>query len=85
VCNICQKWKGKDLKNKYLRESGSYDETSTFVSEVMQEYNLSAGVRLALELLPSMFLYSRTRRISKEDNLVSDDQYKSAISQLNSL
>ena len=60
-------------------------ETSTFVSEVMQEYNLSSGVRLALELLPSMFLYSRNRRIAKEDNLVSDDQYKSAISQLNSL
>jgi hypothetical protein len=60
-------------------------ETSTFVGEVMQEYNLSAGVRLALELLPSMFLYSRNRRISKNDNLVSDNDYKNAISQLNSI
>jgi hypothetical protein len=60
-------------------------ETSTFVGEVMQEYNLSAGVRLALELLPSMFLYSRNRRISKNDNLVSDHEYKNAISQLNSI
>lgn len=59
-------------------------ETSTFVGEVMQEYNLTAGVRLALELLPSMFLYSRNRRITKNDNLVSDNQYKNAISQLNS-
>lgn len=60
-------------------------ETSTFVQEVMQEYNLSAGVRLALELIPSMFLYSRNRRLSQNDNLVSDSQYKDAISQLNEI
>lgn len=60
-------------------------ETSTFVGEVMQEYKLSAGVRLALELLPSMFLYSRNRRLAKNDNLVSDTEYKNAISQLNSI
>lgn len=60
-------------------------ETSTFVQEVMQEYNMSAGVRLALELLPSMFLYSRNRRLSQDDNLVSDVEYKNAISKLNSM
>ena len=60
-------------------------ETSTFVQEVMQEYNMSSGVRLALELFPSMFLYSRNRRLSQNDNLVSDKQYKNAISQLNTL
>ena len=60
-------------------------ETSTFVQEVMQQYNMSAGVRLALELLPSMFLYSRSRRLSQNDTLVSDDQYKNAISKLNSV
>jgi hypothetical protein len=60
-------------------------ETSTFVSEVMHEYNLSPGFRLALELVPSMFLYSRSRRISQTDNLVNDNQYKDAISNLNSL
>jgi len=60
-------------------------ETSTFVQEVMQEYNMSAGMRLALELIPSMFLYSRNRRLSQDDNLVSDDDYKKAISNLNSI
>ena len=60
-------------------------ETSTFVQEVMQEYNMSAGMRLALELLPSMFLYSRNRRLSQDDNLVSDVEYKNAISNLNSM
>ena len=60
-------------------------ETSTFVQDVMQEYNMSSGVRLALELLPSMFLYSRNRRISQQDNLISDSEYKNAISDLNNI
>jgi hypothetical protein len=60
-------------------------ETSTFVQEVMQEYNMSAGTRLALELLPSMFLYSRSRRLTRNDNLVSDSDYKDAISNMNSM
>lgn len=60
-------------------------ETSTFVQEVMQEYNMSSGVRLALELLPSMFLYSRNRRISQNNNLVSDYEYKNAINNLNNV
>lgn len=60
-------------------------ETSTFVQEVMQEYNMSAGMRLALELLPSMFLYSRNRRMTQDDNLASDADYKNAISKLNAM
>ena len=60
-------------------------ETSTFVQDVMQEYNMSSGVRLALELLPSMFLYSRNRRISQNDNLISDSEYKNAINNLNNI
>jgi hypothetical protein len=60
-------------------------ETSTFVQEVMQEYNMSAGVRLALELIPSMFLYSRNRRITQDDNLASDKDYQDAISRLNTV
>jgi hypothetical protein len=60
-------------------------ETSTFVQEVMQEYNMSAGMRLALELIPSMFLYSRNRRLAQDDNLVSDDEYRHAIGKLNSM
>jgi hypothetical protein len=60
-------------------------ETSTFVGEVMAEYNMSAGMRLVLELIPSMFLYSRNRRISQSDSIVSDTQFKDAISQLNSM
>jgi len=59
-------------------------ETTTFVKEVMQEYNISPAFRIALELIPSMFLYTRNRKISQSDSLVSDDQFKDAIGRLNS-
>lgn len=58
--------------------------TSTFVQEVMQEYNMSSGTRLMLELIPSMFLYSRQKKIANDDNISSDMRYNEAISNLNS-
>jgi len=60
-------------------------ETTTFVKEIMQEYNISPGVRIALELIPSMFLYTRTRKIQQNDNIVTDEQFKGAIGKLNGL
>ena len=60
-------------------------ETTTFVKEIMQEYNISPGVRIALELIPSMFLYTRTRKIQQNDTIVTDDQFKGAIGKLNSI
>jgi hypothetical protein len=59
-------------------------ETSSLVQEIMQEHNMSSGSRLILELFPSMFLYSRNRKLTQDDNLVSDKQYKNAINQMNS-
>lgn len=38
-----------------------YD-TSTLVSNIMSDYNIGPGIRMALELIPSMFLHSRMRR-----------------------
>jgi hypothetical protein len=60
-------------------------ETSTFVQEIMQEYNMSSGIRLCLELIPSMFLYSRNRMKTQHDNLASDVQYKEAMSDMNNI
>lgn len=57
--------------------------TSTFVQEVMQEYNFNAGTRLMLELLPSMFLYSRQKKLTRSDNN-RDSRFGDAISNLNS-
>ena len=59
-----------------------YD-TSTFVSEIVKGYQISSGWRILFELLPSLFLYSRDRRIRANDNLISDDKYKTAINELN--
>lgn len=60
-------------------------ETTTFVKEIMQEYNISPGFRIALELIPSMFLYTRSRKITHNDSIVSDNQFKDAVSKLNSI
>ena len=59
-----------------------YD-TSTFVGEIMKGYNLNSGWRILFELLPSIFLYSRDRKLKTNDNLISDDKYLDAINQLN--
>ncbi len=58
-----------------------YD-TSTFVSNIMKGYNISSGWRIGLELIPSLFLYSRDRRLKANDNLISDDAYKKAMQDL---
>lgn len=58
-------------------------ETSSLIKDVMQDYNVSSGFRIGLELLPSMFLYSRNRRVNKEDTLSNDSAYQKAISELN--
>ena len=66
-------------------------ETSTFVQDIMSEYQFNTWFRLAIELIPSLFLYSRNRRASTNDNLLSDEKYRTeqaankAISDLNNL
>lgn len=58
-----------------------YD-TSTFVSEVMQDYNLGHGTRIMLELLPSLFLYSKMKKTQHSDNLITSDEMNSAIDRI---
>ena len=57
--------------------------TSSFVSNVMKGYAIGHGWRIVLELIPSLFLYSRDRRIRTNDNLVSDAKYTDALNELN--
>lgn len=54
-------------------------QTSTLIKDIMQDYNMGSGWQLLLELIPSMFLYSRQKKIA-----ANDDQYDDAISQINS-
>lgn len=58
-----------------------YD-TSNFVSGIMQGYNISSGWRIILEIMPSLFFYSRDRRLTAKDNLISDESYKKAMQDL---
>ncbi len=58
-----------------------YD-TSNFVANMMQGYNINSGWRIALELIPSLFLYSRDRKLTAKDNLISDENYKKAMQDL---
>lgn len=37
-------------------------DTSSIVGNVMQEYNIGPGLRIALELIPNMLMYSRNRK-----------------------
>lgn len=49
------------------------NDTGPIVSEVMQNYNIGPGMRILLELLPSLILHSRVRRQQHGDaNLFSD-------------
>lgn len=49
-----------------------YD-TSTLVSNAMREYDMGSATRIALELVPSMFLYSKMRTSQHDDTLTQAD------------
>lgn len=55
-----------------------YD-TGNFVGEIMKSINMSSGVRIVLELIPSMFLYSRQRKNNSKSSLVSGEKYRQAM------
>ncbi len=58
-----------------------YD-TSTFVSNMMQGYDFGHGLRIALELLPSVILYSKMRKSQYNDNLITSDEMSNAINKI---
>lgn len=59
-------------------------QTSSLVKDMMSDYNMGSGMQLMLELIPSMFLYSRQKKLSNSDTITDDSKYNDAISQLNS-
>lgn len=58
-----------------------YD-TGTFVSGVMKGYNISAGWRIALEILPTLFTYTRDRSRRNKDNLGNSQDFRKALQDL---
>ena len=57
-------------------------ETGQVVSTIMKKYNVTGVLRLMLEIIPSMLIYSRQRRITTNEVNVSDNDYKNAIRDL---
>lgn len=67
--------------NSKLRRMRS--DTSTLVSSVMSDYNIGPGTRIFLELIPNMFMYSKTRkRQYDQPQLYSDDDMSSDLSNI---
>jgi hypothetical protein len=58
-------------------------QTSSLVKDMMQDYNMGPGMQLFLELVPSLFLYSRQKKLADTDNISNDASYNDAISNLN--
>lgn len=69
-----------DTVNIKLRRM-RYD-TSSFVNNIMRQYNFGPGTRIMIELVPSMFLYSRKKKKQHGDNLYTSDQMNDAMDRL---
>lgn len=53
--------------------------TSTFVSDMMQTYDISHGTRIMLELLPSLFTHTNIRKRQHGDTLIGSDRMNDAM------
>lgn len=53
--------------------------TSTFVSDMMQTYDISHGTRILLELLPSVFTHTNIRKRQHGDTLVGSERMNDAM------
>ena len=60
-------------------------ETSSLVGNIVQSNNISPGARLAIELIPSMFLYGRAKMMQKrcKETSLSNASFQKALSDLN--
>lgn len=58
-------------------------QTSTLIKDMMQDYNMGPGIQLLLELIPSIFLYSRAKKLANNDTAAENMRYDDAISNLN--
>lgn len=57
--------------------------TSAIVSNVMSDYNVSHGMRIILELIPSLFMYSKTKkRQSSSTKLYTEDALADSIKRI---
>jgi hypothetical protein len=61
-------------------------DTGQLVSGVMHNYNIGPGLRVLLELIPNMFMYSRMKRTQQgQPSLFCDDEMVQARNRLNDM
>jgi hypothetical protein len=60
-------------------------ETSSFVSGIVKNHRMGSGWRILVELVPSLLLYSREKKLKQGDDIVSDQEYMKAMNKLNEL
>jgi len=53
-------------------------DTSSLVSDIMQDYNIGSGMRIAFELIPSLFTHSRLNKHKYKNIAVSSEADRSA-------
>lgn len=61
-----------------------YD-TSTFVNNIMRQYNFGPGTRIMLELIPSAFIYSRMKKKHHGDDIYTKSEMNAAIDQIRNI
>jgi len=59
-------------------------DTANVVSGIINKMGLGSLSRMMLELVPSMFMYSRLRASQRNDNLAIDEQFKSSLRDMTS-
>ncbi|SME64959.1 Hypothetical protein FSTVST1_272 [Faustovirus ST1] len=71
-----------NVKLKRMR----YD-TSRFVGNIMQDYNIGPGWRILLEIIPNLIIYSQSKKKqhSAPDSLYSDNDIDAVTARLNNL
>jgi len=62
-------------------------QTSSLIKDMMQDYSIGPAVQICLELIPSLFLYSRQKKISNNEFSNANDSaaYDNAVSNLNEI
>lgn len=60
-------------------------ETASLVQDMIQGYNMPHAMRMGMEILPSMIIYTRDKSKFHEQGIVQDATYKEMMGNLNSI
>ena len=69
----------KTVNTKLMRMR--YD-TTELAQDITEGLHMGSGARIAIELIPSMFIYSRQRKQQHNSHAISDEEVDSAINSI---